>query len=110
MESAYSATSMTSWAHRDLDMAFRIRKSFKIAPGIRLNVSKSGLSTSLGRKGATVNISKRGTKVTTGIPGLGISRSKLYKPAAGGAEVTYPLWTRILSGLVAAVVLLWIFN
>ena len=60
-------------------MAFRIRKSFKIAPGIRLNVSKSGLSTSIGGKGTTVNLSKRGTKVTSSIPGTGISTSKLYR-------------------------------
>jgi len=60
-------------------MAFRIRKSFKIAPGIRVNLSKSGLSTSLGGKGTTVNLSKRGTKVTSSIPGTGISTSKLYR-------------------------------
>ncbi|WP_124304726.1 DUF4236 domain-containing protein [Pseudomonas chlororaphis] len=59
-------------------MAFRIRKSFKVAPGIRLNVSKSGLSTSIGGKGTTVNLSKRGTKITSSIPGTGISTSKLY--------------------------------
>lgn len=59
-------------------MAFRIRKSFKIAPGLRVNVSKSGLSTSVGGKGTTVNLSKRGTKVTNSIPGTGISTSKLY--------------------------------
>lgn len=59
-------------------MAFRIRKSFKVAPGIRLNVSKSGISTSLGGKVTTVNLSKRGTKVTSSIPGTGISTSKLY--------------------------------
>lgn len=60
-------------------MALRIRKSFKIAPGIRLNVSKSGISTSVGGKGFTTNISKKGTRVTAGIPGTGISSSKLYK-------------------------------
>lgn len=60
-------------------MALRIRKSIKIAPGVKINLSKSGISTSLGVKGATVNLSKRGTRVTTGIPGTGISSSKLYK-------------------------------
>ena len=59
-------------------MALRIRKSIKIAPGVRINISKSGVSTSLGVKGATVNLSKRGTRVTTGIPGTGISSSKFY--------------------------------
>lgn len=61
-------------------MALRIRKSIKIAPGVKINLSKSGISTSLGVKGATVNLSKRGTRVTTGIPGTGISSSTLYKP------------------------------
>lgn len=60
-------------------MATRFRKSVKIAPGVRLNVSKSGISTSIGRRGATVNLSKRGTRITTGIPGTGLSTSKLYK-------------------------------
>lgn len=59
-------------------MAFRIRKSFKIAPGVRLNVSKSGLSTSIGGKGTTVNLSKRGAKVTSSIPGTGLSTSQLF--------------------------------
>ncbi len=61
-------------------MALRIRKSIKIAPGIRLNVSKKGLSTSLGGKGFTVNVGKKGTRVTTRIPGSGISASHLFKP------------------------------
>lgn len=60
-------------------MALRFRKSIKVAPGVRINLSKSGVSTSLGVKGATVNLSKRGTRVTTGIPGTGISSSTLYK-------------------------------
>ena len=67
-------------------MALRIRKSIKIAPGVRINISKSGVSTSLGVKGATVNLSKRGTRVTTGIPGTGISSSKFY--GVGKREAT----------------------
>lgn len=62
-------------------MALRFRKSIKIAPGIRLNVSKGGVSTSIGGRGATVNISKKGTRVTAGIPGSGLSASHLFKPA-----------------------------
>ncbi|NDK57375.1 DUF4236 domain-containing protein [Pontibacter fetidus] len=56
-------------------MGFRFRKSFKLMPGVRLNVSKSGLSTSIGGKGATVNISRKGTRTTVGIPGSGVSYS-----------------------------------
>ncbi|WP_225024380.1 DUF4236 domain-containing protein [Pseudomonas aeruginosa] len=41
-------------------MAIRFRKSFRVAPGIRVNVSKSGVSTSIGKKGLTANLSKKG--------------------------------------------------
>ena len=54
-------------------MGFRFRKSIKLFPGVRLNLSKSGISTSIGVPGATINIGKRGTRGTVGIPGTGIS-------------------------------------
>lgn len=57
-------------------MGFRFRKSIKLAPGVRLNISKSGVSTSLGRRGATLNIGPRGTRGTVGLPGTGISYSE----------------------------------
>ncbi|KAB8331127.1 DUF4236 domain-containing protein [Scytonema tolypothrichoides VB-61278] len=41
-------------------MGFRFRKSVKIAPGLKLNLSKSGGSLSIGGRGATVNLSSRG--------------------------------------------------
>ncbi|MBY5976149.1 DUF4236 domain-containing protein [Phaeobacter italicus] len=57
-------------------MAFRFQKRIKIAPGVRLNVSKSGVSTSLGGRGGTVNLSSKGVRTTVGIPGTGLSWSK----------------------------------
>jgi hypothetical protein len=54
-------------------MGFRFRKSVKIAPGVKINLSKSGCSLSLGGRGATVNISSRGVRSTYSIPGTGIS-------------------------------------
>lgn len=55
------------------------RKRVKIAPGVTLNFSKSGVSTTIGPRGANVNIGKRGAYLNTGIPGTGIySRKKLY--------------------------------
>lgn len=54
-------------------VAFRFRRSVKIAPGVRLNLSDSGSSVSVGGRGATVNFSKRGTRTTLGIPGTGLS-------------------------------------
>ena len=54
-------------------MVLRFRRSVKIAPGVRLNMSKSGPSLSVGGRGATANFSKRGTRTTVGIPGTGLS-------------------------------------
>lgn len=55
-------------------MGLNFRKSIKIAPGIRVNISKKGLSSvSVGGKGARVNVSKKGTRTTVGIPGTGLS-------------------------------------
>jgi hypothetical protein len=67
-------------------VGFRFRKSIKVMPGVRLNVSKSGVSTSIGGKGATVNLSKRGTRSTVGIPGSGISYSTLHSTKSGGTS------------------------
>ncbi|EIU7179397.1 DUF4236 domain-containing protein [Pseudomonas aeruginosa] len=70
-------------------MAIRFRKSFKITPGIRVNISKSGVSTSIGKKGLAANLSKKGARMTAGIPGSGLSASKLY-PKASGQPVAAP--------------------
>ncbi|KAA5952069.1 MULTISPECIES: DUF4236 domain-containing protein [unclassified Pantoea] len=59
-------------------MGLRYRKRIKIAPGLSLNISKSGISTSIGGRGATINVSKKGVRTTVGIPGTGLSYSKLH--------------------------------
>lgn len=60
-------------------MGFRFRKSIKLAPGVRINLTKKGVSSlSVGRRGATVNVGKKGTRGTVGIPGSGMSYSS-YK-------------------------------
>lgn len=56
----------------------RFRRSIKLAPGIRMNLSGSGASLSLGPRGASVSIGKRGTYLSTGIPGTGLySRERI---------------------------------
>jgi hypothetical protein len=52
---------------------FRFRKTFSILPGVRINLSKTGVSSSIGGHGATVNVGKNGPMVTLGIPGTGLS-------------------------------------
>ncbi len=54
-------------------MGIRFRKSIKILPGVRLNISGSGTSWTLGPRGLSVNISKRGTYLNASLRGTGIS-------------------------------------
>lgn len=59
-------------------MAWRFRRRVKIIPGVYLNLSKSGISTSIGIRGANVTLGKTGAYLNTGIPGTGIyQRQKL---------------------------------
>ena len=54
-------------------MGFRFRKSIKLMPGVKLNISKSGLGVSAGVRGARVSVGPRGTHTSVGIPGTGLS-------------------------------------
>lgn len=58
-------------------MGFRFRKRIKLLPGVWLNLSKGGVSTSVGGKGLTVNLKSSKVKTTTSIPGTGLSYSEL---------------------------------
>ena len=61
-------------------MGFRLSRRFRIAPGIRVNLGKSGLSFSGGVRGARVTVGRRGVRGTVGAPGTGIS----YTETSGG--------------------------
>lgn len=50
----------------------RFSKRIKVFPGFSLNVSKSGISSTIGMKGASISFSKRGTYLNSSIPGTGI--------------------------------------
>lgn len=65
-------------------MGFRFQRRISILPGVRINLSKSGVSTSIGPKGADVNIGPHGVSTNAGIPGTGLSyRSKLGRSKLG---------------------------
>lgn len=65
-------------------MGLRFRRSVKLAPGIRMNFSGSGVSWTLGPRGASIGIGKRGTYVNTGIPGTGLyARERIGNSSAG---------------------------
>lgn len=79
-------------------MALRFRKSFKLALGIRMNLSGSGASLSVGPRGSSIGIGRRGTYLNTGIPGTGLyARQRIgggghaAKPKSAGQQASQSL-------------------
>jgi hypothetical protein len=76
-------------------MGFRFRKRIKILPGFWFNMSKSGISTSIGGKGLTVNINDGKVRTTASIPGTGLS----YRTTSSSTPPTrssIPAWVWVL--------------
>lgn len=62
-------------------MGLRFRKSFKVAPGVKLNIGKKSAGVSVGGKGFRTSVSSSGRKTTSvGVPGTGLS----YVSSSGG--------------------------
>lgn len=77
-------------------MGFRFRKVISVIPGVKVNLSKSGVSTSLGGRGATVNVGTSGRKmVTLGIPGTGMS----YQMPLGASTVALLIVAVLIVGV-----------
>lgn len=67
-------------------MGLRFRRTVKIAPGLRLNLSKTGVSWTLGGRGASMNVGRGRKRTTVGIPGTGLSyRTDLPKERTEGS-------------------------
>ena len=66
-------------------MAWSFKKKVRIAPDISLNLSKGGISTSIGPRGAKLTFGPRGTYLNTSIPGTGLyNRQKINSSTYSG--------------------------
>jgi len=52
-------------------LGWRFFRRVQILPGLRANLSKSGPSLSIGKRGWVTTLSRRGRRATVGIPGGG---------------------------------------
>ena len=90
-------------------MSFRFQKRIKILPGLRLNVSKTGISWTVGTRGASVTARDGKLTGNVGIPGTGLSyRKRLDLPSQDQVDQDQPRprpATSTPSWLVLAVVL-----
>lgn len=62
---------------------FRFHRSARIAPGLQLNLSRSGPSLSVGAPGATLNVSENELRYTSSLPGTGLSHIERTKKSSG---------------------------
>jgi hypothetical protein len=99
-------------------VGFRYRKSVRIAPGIRLNVSRRGVGVSAGVKGLRYSLSPTGRRRrTVSLPGTGISyvtsssgrRASKHDVAAGesaprGGALAWVKGHKVVSGAAAVMV------
>ena len=88
----------------------RFRKTIKLLPGVKINIGKTGLSTSIGPKGATVNLKPgRKARASVGIPGTGISHSQNLsgEPLRDHSSGNGVFWLALIIGFG---VLVWLFK
>jgi hypothetical protein len=67
-------------------VAWKFRKRLTLFPGFRINLSKSGMSATVGIRGLSVNVGQNGTFLNTGIPGTGIYDRKRISFVPGDAK------------------------
>jgi hypothetical protein len=70
-------------------MGFRFRRTVRLPPGLHLNLSKSGVSASVGTRGAWLTFGRNGARATVGLPGTGISYTTTSS-AHGNQDVGTP--------------------
>jgi hypothetical protein len=91
----------------------RFRKSFKLAPGLRLNVGKKGASIRVGPHGAGYTVGTSGQRVSASVPETGIGFSSKIGKRKSDNQNTNPSvgsWVTGLAGLILICMFLgWLF-
>jgi Protein of unknown function (DUF4236) len=78
-------------------MGLRFRRRIRLAPGIHLNLSGSGMSWSLGPRGASLSFGQRGTYKNLSVPRTGLySRERV-----GGSQPAEPINTVRVSASIS---------
>jgi hypothetical protein len=63
-------------------VAIRFWRRKRLFPSARINLSKSGVSLSVGRKGAWFTTGPRGRRATVGLPGSGLFVTQHFPPSS----------------------------
>lgn len=91
-------------------MPFRFRRIIPLGKGFRINLSKSGISSSIGGKGFTLNVGKRGIRPTISAPGTGLAFTPSMSSSSGtSANINSSGLTKnCLTGLISSILICFI--
>lgn len=86
-------------------MGLRFQRRVRILPGVTLNFSRRGVSTSVGVRGARVTFGHGQRRITTGLPGTGLSYTTVRRARreAGEPPRKKPHWLLALLVVVLLV-------
>ena len=88
-------------------MGFRFQRRIRVAPGVRLNLSKSGVGVGFGRTGLRFGMdAKRRKYLSVGLPGTGLSYHTFFgRPVSTDTlkKVGYAALAAAIFGLVIVV-------
>ena len=76
-------------------MGFRFRRSMQMFPGVRVNLSGSGISTTFGVPGAHVTVGPSGSRLSVGLPGSGLSYQQPLAPSVPPSQPPRPTHTPV---------------
>jgi hypothetical protein len=93
-------------------MGWRFQRRVGIAPGIRINLGKRGISASVGPRGAHYTIGTAGQRTSLSLPGTGLGWYSQTRWSRGGRGQTGSLTERVIGSIIglaiAWAVLSWI--
>jgi hypothetical protein len=83
-------------------MGLRFHRRLSILPGLRFNLSRSGLSVSVGHRGAWITAGHGKRRIAVGLPGTGLSytETRPLDPVHAGHQLLFAL---VVVALAAAV-------
>jgi hypothetical protein len=90
-------------------MGLRFQRRIRLAPGLRLNLSKSGVGGSFGRKGLRIGIDAAGRKYfSVGLPGTGLSYRATFGRPVKSSTLKRVVYVAVAMAFLLAIVIAWV--
>ena len=87
-------------------MGLRFQRHLSLIPGVRVNLSKTGASLSIGHRGAWYTIGPRGQRASVGLPGTGLSWTEYRRGHPHGHGRPPTAMHRVAFALIVGAILL----